>query len=292
MLNTTLWRAMLVAAFVVPSAAGFAQDVERSAPDAFTSATPQDLSAGENLGTNPEFDEAAVASALYTELLPSPDAKPKSFRPPEVGASGPTWSKTSNSDGSAKYSVNKALAAPWDAKIGADISVAPPPAPSYDPRALPGTTTSNAGAGSAWANVAVPHLATVEVRAEPANDYDKIGTRLERTLALGKSLSVTMQSSFDFTDLHASQSVTAVNVLPSTAATRVFDADKSLQLNILSSGTTLSAGSTSITGDPVTHNRVTAAQRIYGPLTVTGSINDVGQSTSSKSISAGLNLSW
>jgi len=154
------------------------------------------------------------------------------------------------------------------------------------------STTSNGGNGNAWANVAVPHFAIVEVHAEPANDYDKVGTKLERTLPLGKSLSMTVQSSFDFTDLRPPQSVTPVNVLPSSAASRVFDADKSLQLNILSSGTTLSAGSTTITGDPITHNRLSAAQKIYGPLTVTGSINDVAQPTSSKSISAGLNLSW
>ena len=293
MFNTRLWRAMLVAALIGTPAAAFAQIVDPSALDAYASATPQDVpdSATENADPGPELDEAALANALNTGVLPSPDAKLKSLRLPDVGASEPNWSKTNNSDGSAKYSVNKALAAPWEAKIGADISVAPPPTPYYDPRPLP-STTSNGGNGNAWANLAVPHLATVEVHAQPANDYDKVGTKLERTVPLGKSLSMTVQSSFDFTDLRAPQSATPVSVLPSSAASRVFDADKSLQLNILSSGTTLSAGSTTVTGDPITHNRLSAAQKIYGPLTVTGSINDVGQPTSSKSISAGLNLSW
>jgi hypothetical protein len=290
MANTEFWRAMLVAAVIGAPVTVFAQD-RSSALDAFASAPPQDVpdSTDENAGAEP--DEAALANALNTGVLPSPDAPPKSMRLPAVGATAPIWNKTSNSDGSAKYSVNKVLAAPWDAKIGADISVAPPPTPYTSPRPLPSTTTDG-GNGTAWANVAVPHFATVEVHAEPANDYDKVGTKLERTMPLGKSLSVTVQSSFDFTDLHAPQSVTPVNVLPSSAALRVFDADQSLQLNLLSSGTTLSAGSTTISGDPTTHNRLSAAQKIYGPLTVTGSINDVGQPTSSKSISAGLNLSW
>jgi hypothetical protein len=291
MLDTRLWRAIAVAALVSAPFAAFAQSLDPSALDAFASATPEDVPDGtdENVGPEPELDEAALANALNTQLPPSPDAKQKSFRVFDLGVSEPSWSKTSNSDGSAKYSVNKALAAPWDARIGADISVAPPP-PPY-PRPLP-STTSDGGNGNAWANVAVPHLATVEVHAQPANDYDKVGTKLERTLPLGKSLSVTVQSSFDFTDFRAPQSVTPVSVLPATAASRVFDADKSLQLNILPSGTTFSAGSTTITGDPITHNRVSAAQKIYGPLIVTGSINDVGQPTVSKSISAGLNLSW
>ena len=293
MLNPRLWRAIVVAALVSAPCAAFAQAADRSAREAFASATPEDVadSADENAGPEPEVDQAALGEALNTQLLPSPDAKQKSLRLLDLGVNEPSWSKTSNSDGSAKYSMNKALAAPWDAKIGADISTAPQPTPSYDPRPLP-STTSDSGNGNAWANVAVPHLATVEVHAQPANDYDKVGTKLERTLPLGKSVSLTVQSSFDFTDFRPAQSVTPVNVLPSSAASRVFDADKSLQLNILSSGTTFSAGSTTITGDPITHNRVSAAQKIYGPLTVTGSINDVGQPTSSKSISAGLNLSW
>jgi len=100
-----------------------------------------------------------------------------------------------------------------------------------------------------------------------------------------------VQSTFDFTEVRPPQSIAPASVVPAAGA-RAFDADKSLQLNVLATGTVLSAGSTTISGDPVTHNRVAASQKIYGPFTVTGSINDVGQPTSSKSISAGLNLSW
>src|SRR6185369_6886715 len=71
----------------------------------------------------PELDEAALADALHGTLSPSIDGKSKAFSLPGLDTSSSTWSKTSNSDGSARYSVNKALAAPWDAKIGADISV-------------------------------------------------------------------------------------------------------------------------------------------------------------------------
>jgi hypothetical protein len=293
MLSPRFWRAIVVAALIGAPCAGLGQTVDRSALDAFASANSEDVTdtGDEDAGPQPELDEAALANALSTGRLPSPDAKQKSLRVLDLGLNEPSWSKTGNSDGSAKYSVNKSLAAPWDAKIGADISVAPPPTPYYDPRPLP-STISDAGNGNAWANVAVPHLATVEVHAQPANDYDRVGTKLERTLPFGKSLSLTVQSSFDFTDFRAPQGATSASVLPASAASRAFDADKSLQLNILSSGTTFSAGSTKITGDPITHNRVSAAQKIYGPLTVTGSINDIGQPSGSRSISAGLNLSW
>jgi hypothetical protein len=294
-----IWRvAMLAALATCTAGVAQARDISAAAAEAYASAPPQDLPDGtdENVPEPTPIDDATLAKVLNADFAPS---KPKPWaRPSSNAAPDFKWDKTSNSDGSAKYSVNKPLGLPWDAKIGADISVAPPPAASYEPRQLP-SSTSNSGSGSAWANVAVPALATVELRAEPANDYDKVGTKLERSVPLGKSLSVTLQGSLGFTELRAPSTTTPAsaappipNVLPSQAAARLFDTDKSLQLNILSSSTTLLAGSSTVTGDPVTHNRLSAAQKIYGPLNVTGSVYDVGQQTSSKSITAGLSFSW
>jgi hypothetical protein len=234
-----------------------------------------------------EIDEATLANALSTGPLPGASTKPWHRKLPQLAA---TWSKTDNKDGSASYSVNKALATPWPARIGADISTAPPPPDPYDPRQLPGTT-SNAGAGSAWANLMVPHVATIEVRAEPANGYDKFGTKLERSLPLGKSLSLTGQTSVGVTDLHPM--VAPGIAAPAADATmRLYNTDNSLQLNILPTGTTLLAGATVVTGDPVTHSRVSAAQKIYGPLNVTGAIYDPGQPGENMSITAGMSFAW
>src|SRR4029079_19615644 len=101
MLSTRLLRAMVIAALVNAPTAGFAQDVGRSALDAYASATPQDLpnSADENPEAAPDPDQTALANALNTELLPLLDARQKSPRLPDLGAREPTWSKTRNSDG-------------------------------------------------------------------------------------------------------------------------------------------------------------------------------------------------
>jgi hypothetical protein len=148
---------------------------------------------------------------------------------------------------------------------------------------LSGAAPSNTGSGSAWANVAVPYFATVEVRAEPTMDSDKFATKLQRSVPVGESLSVTAQSSLGVTEVRAPTP---------DAATRLFSTDNSLQLNILATGTTLAAGTSTLTGDPVTHNRLTAGQKIYGPLNVTGSIHDPGQPSSNMSITAGMNFVW
>ncbi|MGB8747649.1 MAG: hypothetical protein WCD54_17005 [Pseudolabrys sp.] len=48
----------------------------------------------------------------------------------------------------------------------------------------------------------------------------------------------------------------------------------------------------SASNDPVTHNTLSAEQKLYGPLQVTTAVTDFGQTSSSKSISAGFKLHW
>jgi len=270
-----------------------AQDAANSAENDYASATPADgTDMPEKTGDRwpSELSDSAFADALRTALQPTPSTDVKPLVRGTASSQAATWNRTSNNDGSASYSVNKPLATPWDARIGADISTAPPQPDVYEARQLPGAT-SNAGAGSAWANIAVPHVATVEMRAEPANGYDKFGTKLERSLPIGKSLSVTAQSSFGVTELRPTTVPTGTPVAPD-AATRLFNTDNSLQLNILATGTSLLAGTSSVTGDPITHNRLSAAQKVYGPINVTGSIYDPGQATANMSITAGMNFAW
>jgi len=51
-------------------------------------------------------------------------------------------------------------------------------------------------------------------------------------------------------------------------------------------------GALTSSADPATHTRLTAEQNIYGPLNITGSLNDLGRPTSSKSIGAGFKFDW
>jgi hypothetical protein len=279
--------------------AGDSSAEDAASNDAVTSAGTADSSDS----AAPVADAAAEVAPVDDETLgralaagPLDLSKPNGATPRlplALDANKPVWSKSDNSDGSATYSVSRPLASPWAANVGADISVAPSPDPDGPLKALPGTAPSDAGAGSAYANVAVPEVATVEVRAEPANDHGRVATRLQRSFPLGKTLSLTMQGSVGVTEpVH-----TPGAPLPSiTGATetqaRILDTDRSVQLDVLSTGTSLVAGSTTFSGDPVVHNRVGATQKIYGPLSITGSLNDVGEATSSKSLSAGLTFNW
>jgi hypothetical protein len=290
MLQSELWRGALLAALLASAAAGaaaqdYTQGFVNRGENAYASATPGDVADLPPKTTDRlpiEIDDATLADTLSSEPWLS-RSKARPLARPGNTANTAKWNRVDNRDGSSNFSVNKPLSAPWQARIGADISTAAPPPESYEPRPLPGTAPANTGSASAWANVAVPYFATVEVRAEPTVDADKFGTRIERSVPMGQSLSVTAQSSFAVTDLRAPTP---------DAATRLFSTDNSLQLNILATGTTFAAGTSTLTGDPVTHNRLSAGQKIYGPLNVTGSLNDVGQPTSNMSITAGMNVTW
>ena len=293
MLRFGIYPALIAALFVAGNAR--AQGIVNPAGQVYAAATPDDIpgEVSNDVANLPpkivdrlpiEIDDATLAKALGAEL-PLKNSTTKSLRRPDSAPYAAKWKRIDNRDGSANYSVNKPLAAPWDARIGADLATAAPSPELYEPRPLPGTASSS-GSGSAWANVAVPHVAIVEVRAEPADGYDKFGTRIERLVPVGKSFSVKAQSSLGVTEMRPSATPAP------DAATRLFSTDNSLELNILATGTTLAAGASSLTGDPVTHNRLSAGQKVYGPLNVTGSIYDPGQPTSNMSITAGMNVTW
>ena len=65
-----------------------------------------------------------------------------------------------------------------------------------------------------------------------------------------------------------------------------------MKFKVLPTGTTLAAGLASTSLDPVTHNRLSAEQKLLGPFTITTALTDVGQTTANKSISAGFKLNW
>ena len=50
--------------------------------------------------------------------------------------------------------------------------------------------------------------------------------------------------------------------------------------------------STAASNDPLTHNTLSADQKLYGPLHVTTAVTDLGQPSASRSIRAGLTLNW
>jgi len=117
---------------------------------------------------------------------------------------------------------------------------------------------------------------------------------------VGKELSVTLEDSYSVTETFnpgatAAAPVTAATMAgppPATPAPQVFGNSRSVKLDVAPTGTSFGVGWTSASNDPVTHNTLSADQKLFGPLHVTTAVTDVGQPTEIKSITAGFKLGW
>ncbi|HEX3948966.1 MAG TPA: hypothetical protein VHW95_03840 [Steroidobacteraceae bacterium] len=217
-------------------------------------------------------------------------------------------SRTDQPDGSSTVVVKKPLATEWDSTVGADLGLAAtPPESLRAAQSLPGLSNGS-GSGAAWASVGVTQFASVDARLDPTNDQGKFGTTLKHAIPLGQRFSVTLQDTSSVTQtfnpataspsglsnlpLMTLPAATASTSAPTPAPLHVWGNDNSLKFNVLSTGTTFGAGVTTLSNDPITHNTLSADQKVYGPLHVTTAVTDAGQPTVNKSISAGLKLNW
>lgn len=204
--------------------------------------------------------------------------------------------RTEKLDGSSTVVVKQPLQTEWENSIGADFRASNTGASSAFDRPLPSTRDNSSGA--AWASLGVPNVGSVDARVDPSNEQGKLGTTLKQSIPFGGRFAVTLQNTFSVTQTlahpMAGPDMPLMALPPSTApiSPQVFGNERAMKFNILPTGTTLGAGMTTVSNDPVTHSTLSAEQKLYGPLQVTTAVTDFGQTTSSKSVSAGFRLHW
>lgn len=228
------------------------------------------------------FDPATLSfdAPVHTLRLPSLS------HPPSLDVS-----RAGNPDGSSTVVVKQPVSADWNAKVGVDLGLAAPAPVSDQPdEPLPGSAGAKPSR-AAWASIGVvPNLATIDGRVDPGSDQGRVATTFARSVPVGSRYSVTLSDSYAMTGSFGAPG-SAPAALPQQTA-NVWSNERGVQFNIKPTGTTLSAGLASTSIDPVTHNTLSADQRLYGPLHVTTTVTDVGETYSNKSISAGLKLNW
>jgi hypothetical protein len=287
--NAALGAWWMITAFVCALAIvpAVAQEADETAP-AVTSLPANPADEGTSPADTPLTPEEAVTLGNVLLLDPATlaDGKPaKPLRLPHISEPRKfDVSRADKPDGSSTLVVKQPLEGDWDAKLGADLNFAALPSDDYRPgKPLP-VTAGRQNSDAAWASVGLPNFASFDARVNPANDQGKLGTTIKKSIALGGQLSVTLQDSY---------SVTETFTPPATAPPpQVWNSRKDVKLDVLATGTTFRAGLATASNDPLTHNSFSAQQKLYGPLHVTTAVTDVGQPTSSKSITAGLKLNW
>jgi hypothetical protein len=253
---------------------------------------PLDAATAATLGQALSFDPAALAPDATAKTLAIPDLKPAA-----LDVSG-----NDTPDGSSSIAIKQPLpTTDWDSKVGVDLKTAAPTVTYQPGEPLPGAQSDNSGA--AWASVGLPNLASLDARVDAGSDQGRFGTTLQHSMPLGGNFSFTLRDSFAASDSLGvmEQTPSALAGLPmmalpqtSTSASTdpVWSNQPGVKLDILSTGTTLAANLASSSSDPVTHNTLSAQQRIYGPLHVTTSVTDLGEATVNQSITAELKLNW
>ena len=204
------------------------------------------------------------------------------------------WSSKDKPNGSSDVAVKQKLTPFWDARIGADMTVAREPTTMSELLA----DKANGGnpqqsSGSAWAAVTTPGAGpiwdktAVEARVDPSQDQSKLGTSISKQVPLTDQTSLTLSNG-------ANVIQQGIVTGPGTVArpTRNYDTEQSAKLTDTDTGTSLTAGERLSTSDDKWLRKIGAEQQLGGGVTVSGSIGETPQGTTSKSISAGYKRSW
>jgi len=257
-----LWPLLLVLACALGAAPAAAQSDEPAASDEVSAAPDAAADAAAEAPPLPENFSLGDALTFDPGALATTPAKP--------------------------LRLPKPVASDVATKFGADTA---PDVPSiYQPgQPLPGSAV-NINGGAAWASVGLPDFASVDARVDPNSDQRKLGTTLQQAVPFGSSLAMTLQGTLSVTDTGRPLSPTLTPATP--APLESWGNEEKLKFDVLASGTSFSAGVATNSIDPITHNTLSADQKIYGPLHVTTALNDIGAPTNNKSIKASLKLNW
>jgi hypothetical protein len=244
---------------------------------------------------NPELDWSQLNVDAYV-LMTAPASKARQASQ-ALQAGDVSWSSRDKPNGAAVLSVKQPLSPILDARIGADMTVTRQP-PTLTGSELLSEKLANGGrppqsSCAAWAAITAPGVGAiwdktaVEARLDPAQEQGKLGTSLSKSLSLGEQYSLTLQNGYNVIQ----QGVIA---LPGSAVrpVRSYETEQSAKLSIADTGTSLTAGQTLSSTDERWLRKVGAEQKLFDGISISGSVGETAQGTTSKSLSAGFKRSW
>jgi hypothetical protein len=208
-----------------------------------------------------------------------------------------SWSSKDKPNGSAALSVKQPLSPFWDARIGADMTVARQPG-TLTASELLSEKLANGGSepqssGTAWAAITAPGVGSIwdktaiEARVDPSQEQSKLGTSLSKSLPLSEQYSLTLQNGYNVIQ----QGIVPVPGIFARPA-RNYQTEQSAKLNIADTGTSFIAGQTLSSTDDKWLRKIGAEQKLFDGITISGSIGETAQGMSNKSLTAGFRRSW
>jgi hypothetical protein len=208
-----------------------------------------------------------------------------------------SWSSNDKTDGSAAVSVKQSVSPFLDTRVGADMTVTRPPQTLTEAQLL-SAKLANGGnlpqsSGTAWAAITAPGAGSiwdktaVEARVDPSQEQTKLGTSLSKSLPLNEQYSLSLQNGYNLVE----QGIIPVPGIIGRPV-RNYETDQSAKLSIADTGTSFTAGQSLSSTDDKWLRKVGAEQRLFGGVSISGSIGETSLGTTNKSFSAGYKQSW
>jgi hypothetical protein len=266
---------------------------EAAAPDA-RNADARDADNKDADIKNLELDWSLLNVDAST-LTTNPASKARSAPRADAGA-GLSWSSKDKPNGSAAVSVKQPVSPFLDARVGADMTVVNQPQTltssdllrqKFAPDAPPSQSS-----GTAWAAITAPGVASiwdktaVEARVDPSQEQSKLGTSLSKSLPLNEQYSLTLQNGYNVVQ----QGVPLPGITGHPV--RNYETEQSAKLSIADTGTSFIAGQTLSSAADKWLRNIGAEQKLFGDVSISGSIGETAQGTSNKSLTAGFKHSW
>lgn len=204
--------------------------------------------------------------------------------------------KDSLKDGSSALTYGTKLPSDFETKVGVDFGVASAPiAPDADQ--LVKRSYGNGNNGSAWATLAVPtrpfgmEEPSLDAKYDSAGEQGKLGVGLSRKLPINGDFAMTFRNNYGVT---SSMPTPAPPGAPSVSSglTQTWETKRVLQFDLLRTETAISAGEQMSSSEEKWLRSVSAEQKIYGPLSITGGISETTTGALDRSIRAGFKKTW
>jgi hypothetical protein len=222
---------------------------------------------------------------------------PKTRLTPQTGSGATTsWSSSEGPNGSA-VSVKESLSSFLDTRIGADMNVSRQPATLTESQIL-AEKLANGGSlpqssGTAWAAITAPGVGSiwdktaVEARIDPGQEQSRLGTSLSKSVPLNEGYSLTLENGYNLIQ----QGVVPVPGIIGRPV-RSYETEQSAKLSIANTGTSITAGQSLSSADDKWLRKVGAEQKLFGGVSISGSIGETPYGPTNKSLTARFKQSW
>jgi hypothetical protein len=217
--------------------------------------------------------------------------------PKAVPGTDAAWSESNKPNGASDVSVKQSLSAFLDAKVGADMTVTGPPQTLTEAQIL-SERLANGGSlpqssGTAWAGITAPGAGpiwdktSIEARVDPSQDQTRLGTSLSKSVPFSERYSLSLENGYNLIEQGV---VPAPGIIGRPAQN--YQTDQSAKLSITDTGTSFSAGQSLSSSDDKWLRKVGAEQKLFGGISISGSIGETPLGTTNKSVTAGFKQSW